>query len=945
MKMTKKYNQDEVKGHNFISDPYFEEWGNGDWKKGEPNKYTKKKDGDRTYLYISGKGSISQSVMLPKKSSGKSDEPPFYSLTFDYSVKNKASVSLILTYLSGGSERDKKEITLPEIKEWSQYELLLDVSAEDTEISLKFYAGKSAGNKGINLTAVDMQLHIGGLNPESIVFDDENISADKPLLTLNYGRKHILNIKPAADSAWRDLNCAMRWNSDIPVSNYPVSFTPDLNTAQPLNKEGSLWEMACSAQKVSGIPETFSVMLASEYSSVPFIFGAEIGDYLYKFTEPKISGIAVIAQSIPADLSIRVVCDYDDAYPDMPGVPDVDVCWKMDDGKIISTARTDTDGMATLTFLPEKSGNYKLAALITDKTGRESSHQFDVNVYDRSPWLDDTRITLNNTDVDLSGEAGYLMNGEVTVLHLNCDKNRNVFGLVKLENNAGNTGVSITPAEGREIPPEGLSWDLNITGSDSRELAFLLTSDQFGISQEIRVIALQPDTGKEIKSLKVNDEVINEKTPLIVAPAETITLNCTVNKLLSRLQAELNSKNRTLLAAEPAFGQLQTLKNNAAEWKLHSINSQGGFFELALNIPPLTNPQTLSGRVLPQEIASGIETITLNNAPVTGPGDFILAPDKKYTLTVKPHPLLKDIPVSLVSQTNNGVTVNSNPPFGQEVSLAENGASWQISADPSSARGKFSLQIQSQWGGAPLHLDGVVLSADLQDEGSVQVTDGLSGEKYKVDPNIGFIFEADKSYPLAVRLKKNNLIHGQAVSWVLPDGDSHQNAVSFEPEEPVELTTLGAEWEFSYTEEGDTQFDLLLTSQNKFSYKIPCHIFNDADYLERSQCKFVLNSKDIIPDGNDHELAYKKDISLQLKLSPDATTFLNGMSLALITHNMDDEGDSLIVTPDKPTLITPETRNVQWNIESDVAVGHRFTLEIVVNNLKSITSLIKCTSV
>lgn len=945
MKMTKKYNQDEVKGHNFISDPYFEEWGNGDWKKGEPNKYTKKKDGDRTYLYISGKGSISQSVMLPKKSSGKSDEPPFYSLTFDYSVKNKASVSLILTYLSGGSERDKKEITLPEIKEWSQYELLLDVSAEDTEISLKFYAGKSAGNKGINLTAVDMQLHIGGLNPESIVFDDENISADKPLLTLNYGRKHILNIKPAADSAWCDLDCAMRWNSDIPASNYPVSFTPDLNTAQPLNKEGSLWEMACSAQKVSGIPETFSVMLASEYSSVPFIFGAEIGDYLYKFTEPKISGIAVIAQSIPADLSIRVVCDYDDAYPDMPGVPDVDVCWKMDDGKIISTARTDTDGMATLTFLPEKSGNYKLAALITDKTGRESSHQFDVNVYDRSPWLDDTRITLNNTDVDLSGEAGYLMNGEVTVLHLNCDKNRNVFGLVKLENNAGNTGVSITPAEGREIPPEGLSWDLNITGSDSRELAFLLTSDQFGISQEIRVIALQPDTGKEIKSLKVNDEVVNEKTPLIVAPAETITLNCTVNKLLSRLQAELNSKNRTLLAAEPAFGQLQTLKNNAAEWKLHSINPQGGFFELALNIPPLTNPQTLSGRVLPQEIASGIETITLNNAPVTVSGDFFLVPDKKYTLTVKPHPLLKDIPVSLVSQTNSGVTVNSNPPFGQEVSLAENGASWQISADPSSARGKFSLQIQSQWGGAPLHLDGVVLSADLQDEGSVQVTDGLSGEKYKVDPNIGFIFEADKSYPLAVRLKKNNLIHGQAVSWVLPDGDSHQNAVSFEPEEPVELTTLGAEWEFSYTEEGDTQFDLLLTSQNKFSYKIPCHIFNDADYLERSQCKFVLNSKDIIPDGNDHELAYKKDISLQLKLSPDATTFLNGMSLALITHNMDDEGDSLIVTPDKPTLITPETRNVQWNIESDVAVGHRFTLEIVVNNLKSITSLIKCTSV
>ncbi|MEX9771709.1 hypothetical protein WEU31_04570 [Morganella morganii] len=943
--MIKKYNQDEVKGHNFISDPYFEEWGNGDWKKGEPNKYTKKKDGDRTYLYISGKGSISQSVMLPKKSSGKSDEPPFYSLTFDYSVKNKASVSLILTYLSGGSERDKKEITLPEIKEWSLYELLLDASAEDTEITLEFYAGKSAGNKGINLTAVDMQLNIGELSTESIVFDDENIPADKPLVKLNYGRKHILNIKPAGDSAWRDLNCALKWGSDIPASNYPVSFSPELNTTQPLHKEGSIWEIACSAQKISNIPATFSVMLASEYSSEPFIFSAEIGDYLYKFTEPKINGIAVIAQSIPADLSIRVVCDYDDAYPDMPGVSDVDVCWKMDGGEVISTVKTDTEGMAALAFLPEKSGNYKLAALITDKTGRESRHQFDINVYDRSPWLDDTRITLNNTDVELSGEAGYLMNGTVTALHLNCDNNRHVFGRVKLENKAENTGVTITPADGREIPPEGLSWDISLSGTDSRELTLILTSDQFDLSQEIRVIALQPDTGKEIKSLKINGEEINEKTPLIVAPAESMTLNCTVNKLLFRLQTELNSKDSTLLAAKPDFGQLQALKNNAAEWELHSINPQGGFFDLALNIPPLTNPLTLSGRVLPQEIASGIETITLNNAPVTAPGDLLFAPDKIYTLTVKPHPLLKDISVSLVSQTNNGVTVISNPPFGKEVSLAENGASWQISADPSSARGKFSLQIQSQWGGKPVNLNGAVLSADLQDESSVQITDGVSGEKYKVDPNIGFIFEANKLYPLAVHLKKNNLIHGQVVSWVLPDGDSHQNAVYFNPEGPVELTTLGAEWEFSYTEGGDTQFYLLLTSQDKFSYKVPCHIFNDADYLERSQCEFILNGNVIIPGSNYQKLEYKNNISLQLKLPPDAAMFLNGMSLALITHNMDDESDILIVSPDKPIFITEDTRDVTWDIESDVAVNHRFTLEVVVNNFKRITSVIKCVSI
>ncbi|MEY1089200.1 hypothetical protein AB7160_10105 [Morganella morganii] len=943
--MTEKYNRDEIKGHNFISDPYFEEWGNGDWEKGEPNKYTKKNDGDRTYLYISGKGSVSQSVILPKKSSGNSDEPPFYSLTFDYSVKNKASVSLILTYLDKGIERDKKEITLPDTKDWSQHELLLDASADDTDIRLEFYAGKLAGNKGINLTAVDMQLHIGGFSPESIVFEHENIPADKPQLRLNYGRKHILNIRPSDDSAWRDLDCVLKWGSETPASNYPIIFDPELNTAQSLKKEGSDWKISCLAQKISGIPEAFSIMLASEYSAVPFVFNAEIGDYLYKFSEPKITGIAVIAQNIPAEISIRVVCDYDEEYPDKPGVPDVDVLWQIDGGKSISTTKTDTDGMAALTFLPEQSGNYILVAVITDKAGRESRHQFDINVYDRSPWLDDTRIDINSIGIDYQDDAAYLMNGTTTVIHLNCENNHNLFGRVKLESKEGNTGINITPAEGCDISPEGLSWDVNITGSDSRELTFLLTSDKFDISQGISVIALQPDFDKEIQSLKVNGEEANKKTPLIITPEKPVTLNCTVNKLLSRLQAELNSEESKLLTAEPAFGQLQALKNNAAEWVLKSADPQGGFFNLDLNIPPLTIPLTLSGRALPQEIASGIELITLNNTPVTTPGNLLLAPGRICTLTVKPHPLLKDIPVSLVAETSNEVSVISNPPFAQEISLAENGTSWQISADPASARGKFSLQIQSQWGGAPVNLDGVVLSADLQDEGSVRVTDGDMGRKYDIDFNIGFAFLAFEFYSLDLKLLPDNLISGQTVSWELTEGDHHRDAVSFDPEIPIVLDLLGTDWEFNYTEEESTQFDVVLNSQSKFSYKIPCHIFSDEKYLEKNQCVFMLNDSVIIPGVNNNDLEYKKEISLKLKLSQEVSAFLNGMVLALVVHKADDEGDSLIITSDELITVDENKPDLEWTVKTDVAVGNRFTLEIVLENLKNIRSVMKFTSV
>lgn len=943
--MIKKYNQNEVKGRNFISDPCFDEWDNEVWDKGEPGKYARKEDGDKTYLRILGKGSISQSVMLPKESSGDPALPPFYSLSFDYFIEFKASASVTLTYISEGGERNKEEIFLQNEKEWCQKELLLNVSKDDTEIKFEFYAGKSGGNKALNLTAVDMQLHIGGFSPESIVFDHENIPADKPQLQLNYGRKHILNIRPSDDSAWRDLDCVLKWGSETPPSNYPISFDPELNTAQSLKKEGCDWNISCLVQKVSGIPETFSIMLASEYSAVPFVFNAEIGDYLYKFTEPAITGIAVIAQNVPAEVSIRVICDYDEEYPDIQGVPDVDVCWKSDDGEFSSKTKTDINGIADCLFLPEKSGDHKLVALITDKKGRESRHTFDITVYDRSPWLDNTRIAVNNTDVDLSGEAEFLMNGEVTVLHLNCDENRDIFGRVKLENKEGNTGVNITPAEGRNISPEGLLWDINITGSDSRELTLLLTSDQFGIPQEIHVIALQDDTGKEIQSLKINGKEINKKEPLIIAAQESTTLNCTANKLLSRLQAKLDISDNTLLTAEPAFGQLQALKNNAAEWVLKSANPQGGFFNLDLNIPPLTIPLILSGRALPQEIISGIERITLNNTPLTAPGNLALAPGRTCTLTVKPHPLLKDIPVSLVSDAGNGISVVSNPPFGQEISLAENGTSWQISADPASARGKFSLQIQSQWGGAPVNLDGVVLSADLQDEGSIRVTDGDMGRKYDIDFNIGFAFLAFEFYSLDLKLLPDNLISGQTVSWELTEGDHHRDAVSFDPKIPIALDLPETGWEFNYTREESTQFDVVLNSQGKFSYKIPCHIFSDEKYLEESQCVFMLNDSVIFPGINNNNLEYKKKVSLKLKLSQEISAFLNGMVLALVVHKTDDEGDSLNITSDKLITVNKNKPDLEWTVETDVKAGNRFTLEIVLANLKNIRAVMRFTSV
>lgn len=237
------------------------------------------------------------------------------------------------------------------------------------------------------------------------------------------------------------------------------------------------------------------------------------------------------------------------------------------------------------------------------------------------------------------------------------------------------------------------------------------------------------------------------------------------------------------------------------------------------------------------------------------------------------------------------------------------------------------------------------MSADLQDEGAVRVTDDDMGRKYDIDFNIGFAFLAFELYTLDLKLLPDNLISGQTVSWELPEGDHHRDAVSFDPETPVALDLSGTEWEFSYTEEESTQFGLVLNSQGNFSYKIPCHIFSDEKYLEKSNCVFMLNNSVIVPGVKYNDLEYKKAVSLKLKLSQEASTFLNGMVLALVVHKMNGESDSLIITSDEKFTVDKNKPDLEWNIETDVAVGHRFTLEVVLENLKNIRSIIKFTSV
>lgn len=69
------------------------------------------------------------------------------------------------------------------------------------------------------------------------------------------------------------------------------------------------------------------------------------------------------------------------------------------------------------------------------------------------------------------------------------------------------------------------------------------------------------------------------------------------------------------------------------------------------------------------------------------------------------------------------------------------------------------------------------------------------------------------------------------------------------------------------------------------------------------------------------------------------------MVLALVVYKADDEGDSLIITSDEFITVDKNKPDLEWTVETDVAVGHRFTLEIVLENLKDIRAVMRFTSV
>ncbi|MBS3049634.1 hypothetical protein [Enterobacter mori] len=798
----------EVRGQNLIVDGDFSTWPTAAWQTGVPNRYNKRNEGNRSYLFISGQGSIWQTVELPLKAAGAGPERPFYHLTFDYKTTGTADTTLTLTFISDDTEqREPVVVALDRTAEWITFEQQVELTPTDQKLCVMFHAGEIMGYLGINVTFVNLQLHLEPLRLAELVLDGVPVlPAETPALRLNHGHDYRLTATPEATSQWYGLQGALAWQSEPPVTQYGIAFNPDLGEQQHLDDAGANWQINCLPYQASHQRGPFTLALVSRYSAEPFLITAELDDFLYKLGEGTIEGMPIITPGIPALLKIRVLADYQEQYPEKRGIAGVEVYWQAGEEAESVTQQSDPDGWSTFAFLPQQAGEYTIYVWVTDKTGEKRDHTFTLTAWQDSPWLDGTILTFDTdtTPVDPRHGKLWLRNGQTHTLYLrrNEQQRDGSFGKVGLRTLENITGMSITPTEKLPLSDQGLSWQITLNNVDSQTVTLRIESDTLSIPLEINAAVVQDNVEQELQALEIDGAPFDPRSELLLFPNTPVTLCCQANAMITELSATLNSQTAPRLKADPPLGALQPLNEGAVCWQLQGSDAAGGDITLTLEVPPLSTPVTLSGRLLPEAIASGIKTVRFDNVDYTSPYTLLMTRDIGHSLQLIPHPLLNGIKVFLTIEADSGLNIQSTPPEDEEVTLNADGVSWTIRGTGTQS-GVFMLLINSHWGGEP-----VVLAVRLLSDKLVDDIDAVKLEEEVIETDDRLLLLTGQSQTLTVIPK------GPLVDAALTLQHTSGVSLGVQPVQPQPVAEQGSDWQLmTGSERGEFTLTLNRTGQ------------------------------------------------------------------------------------------------------------------------------------
>lgn len=354
--------------------------------------------------------------------------------------------------------------------------------------------------------------------------------------------------------------------------------------------------------------------LGSYWQAPMYPISAHVGDHWYGIvTDLDWDGTVPIAEGgKPTTLTATVKSVFDVERP----IQGARVTWTVAE-QVPRVIETDVEGKSKFEYTPSKDDivedHITIKATCEDALGHNTWRDRSLRAYVEAPWHEQLKVVLREKDgevIEFTSQGMRLVRGGDYQLMLTPDGDFFLGDSLSLDwlDGSGELGIEFSPTGPREMPPEGLTWD--ITGGDksglfnlyvrSLQLGESLLFKQPGVQMSANLAEEAEMTPKESVGglppiFHRGDEIEVRIVPKADSPLGLMELAATL--YFEQIEEQFSQGQ---MPSTPTYGtKREGVTNAGVAWCLKAADSgNSGQFGLTIKMPGFTN-----GLMLPKALA------------------------------------------------------------------------------------------------------------------------------------------------------------------------------------------------------------------------------------------------------------------------------------------------------------------------------------------------------
>jgi hypothetical protein len=679
------------------------------------------------YLMAVHQGSASQIIDVPKSQR----EDVYYTLSF--LCENTAALAGTLSVRVEGDAGPEQTIELTPTAQRNSpldfipdsYDVRLTLPLEqDDRIRLAIFSPENPPNdevSGIKITRIRIDLHLGPLELQGLMLDEQQLPAARPLylcLGASASLAHRFGCTPVADNSWLDTKAALV-SDDNPQG--AIIAQPAMGVNHPL--EGQ-WTLDCPLIE-GDEPHLFTLNLVNHYTADTYPIQASLGHHRLVFRErlePAYFPVLEYGQSVRVGVQVA-------SYYTGQALGGRTVNWELNGQSRTTAVVTDDEGWAYFEVQSTLvgAGVFVLEASVQSPyyTGGVVTEEMQVHVLATDPWKT-VQAVVEGTSTLWHEKTGYPNRGSTYSLGVRLPAGSPLHGTQVALRWEGDSydqlGVQVQPELEEPVLVEAadLLWDL-------------ICADQLDGRFQLQLVCSNLLLPSEKKPMSLARNLVRIGD---VQEANKVAVLDEGDSVLLRVQVlhELNG------------GPGDPVNNALVDWitpdgTISTVTGAGGWASV-LYQPIRDGAQVVTARVRAHAEAVPVEhsfdvdvlatspwknqvAITLDNVAVDLVGLGLLCRrGTSHTLKVLPTTgsSLLNQPVTLNWRgvpLSIGLTISD---IGTPRTLGAQGLEWTFSSQQASSFSRlFTLQLSSPVLQSPRDLVGRLIASDLADELSVML--------------------------------------------------------------------------------------------------------------------------------------------------------------------------------------------------------------------------------